>query len=539
MTPVFGKNVVYDAPPKIRRQQMQFLSNGLKSTSLRRHVGSVVEECEKFFAQERFHPAGGSGTMDLREVLSELIIVTSSRALMGKLVREQLHNQVASLYHDLDAGITPLSFFAPNLPCPGHWKRNKARKAMTELFSRVIDKRREEMKAREEEAKKNGEDLEEGEDDDILGRLIKAKYKDGSDCTHDQICGLLIALLFAGQHTSSITATWATLLLLQQEKDHKASHGKSKGSKNGASVLDRIMQEQSTVPNLDYDGLSELQLLHCTVKETLRHYPPLILLMRKVMKDIEVTTPMPAAQGGQGEAKAPAKFTVPKGDIVLTAPAFGRFDSECFEENLKFDPDRYINPDDDTLKKELPFSFVGFGGGMHACMGQQFAYMQLKAVLSVLLNTFDLEMVAKELPEPDYEAMVVGPKGGCEVRFKRKGAAVTGTKVTKASQAEAKAKASNRTEKELAATVAPAGANTKYFTKAEVAKHNTRSDAWTIVQGRVYDITEFVSGEPMEHPGGEIILESLGCDSTDGFLGEQHPPTVRDVLEEYYIGDLK
>merc|ERR1719162_2202468 len=105
--------------------------------------------------------------MDLREVLSELIIVTSSRALMGKLVREQLHSQVASLYHDLDAGITPLSFFAPNLPCPGHWKRDKARKAMTELFSRVIDKRRAEMKASEEEAKKNGVDIEEGEDDDI------------------------------------------------------------------------------------------------------------------------------------------------------------------------------------------------------------------------------------------------------------------------------------------------------------------------------------------------------------------------------------
>ena len=38
------------------------------------------------------------------------------------------------------------------------------------------------------------------------------KYKDGSVNTDDQIVGLLIALLFAGQHTSSITSTWTTLL---------------------------------------------------------------------------------------------------------------------------------------------------------------------------------------------------------------------------------------------------------------------------------------------------------------------------------------
>lgn len=95
MTPVFGKGVVYDAPPKIRRQQMQFLSNGLRKASLERHIGHIIIECRKFFDQEQFHPGGeGWGTMDLREVLSELIIVTSSRALMGNEVRETLHNQV-------------------------------------------------------------------------------------------------------------------------------------------------------------------------------------------------------------------------------------------------------------------------------------------------------------------------------------------------------------------------------------------------------------------------------------------------------------
>jgi sterol 14-demethylase len=36
---------------------------------------------------------------------------------------------------------------------------------------------------------------------------------DGKGNTDDQIVGLLIALLFAGQHTSSITSTWTALFL--------------------------------------------------------------------------------------------------------------------------------------------------------------------------------------------------------------------------------------------------------------------------------------------------------------------------------------
>ena len=38
------------------------------------------------------------------------------------------------------------------------------------------------------------------------------KYKDGSMNTDDQIVGLLIALLFAGQHSSTTAATWTTIL---------------------------------------------------------------------------------------------------------------------------------------------------------------------------------------------------------------------------------------------------------------------------------------------------------------------------------------
>lgn len=71
------------------------------------------------------------------------------------------------------------------------------------------------------------------------------------------------------------------------------------------------------------------------------------------------------------------------------------------------------------VQKGGAFSYIGFGGGRHGCMGETFAYMQIKTIWSILLRNFELETVSP-FPEPDLESMVVGPKGECRVRYKRR-----------------------------------------------------------------------------------------------------------------------
>jgi len=69
---------------------------------------------------------------------------------------------------------------------------------MVKLFSKVIAERR-----------AKGE-----EHDDVLQVFMESQYRDGSTVNDEQITGLMIALLFAGQHTSSITSSWTGLHLL-------------------------------------------------------------------------------------------------------------------------------------------------------------------------------------------------------------------------------------------------------------------------------------------------------------------------------------
>jgi len=115
-------------------------------------------ECREYFKQWK-----DSDRVDIGEVFSELIILTASRTLMGKEIRENLFKQVASLYHMLDKGLTPISFFYPSFPIPAHWRRDKARLEMARLFGTIIDARRADPDRRE---------------DDMLQILLEATYSE-------------------------------------------------------------------------------------------------------------------------------------------------------------------------------------------------------------------------------------------------------------------------------------------------------------------------------------------------------------------------
>ena len=77
----------------------------------------------------------------------------------------------------------------------------------------------------------------------------------------------------------------------------------------------------------------------------------------------------------------------------------------------------------------------------------------------------------------------------------------------------------------------------KTYTLADIASHNSPSDCWTTIDGKVYNITSFIPN----HPGGSIIIRVCGRDGTALFnnVPIHENQNARAILNQYYIGDLK
>ena len=81
----------------------------------------------------------------------------------------------------------------------------------------------------------------------------------------------------------------------------------------------------------------------------------------------------------------------------------------------------------------------------------------------------------------------------------------------------------------------------KEITISEVAKHNSKSDCWMIIDGKVYDITNYFG----QHPGrDETMMPYCGKDGTDGYetkdkpRSQDHSYAADQLLIEYFVGNL-
>ncbi|KAF4739038.1 Delta 8 Fatty Acid Desaturase, partial [Perkinsus olseni] len=75
------------------------------------------------------------------------------------------------------------------------------------------------------------------------------------------------------------------------------------------------------------------------------------------------------------------------------------------------------------------------------------------------------------------------------------------------------------------------------YTWEEVARHASRESCWIVVDGFVYDLTNWLD----RHPGG--ILPILNCagdvDATDVFIANHPPKVVKRILPAFKIGRLQ
>ena len=88
-----------------------------------------------------------------------------------------------------------------------------------------------------------------------------------------------------------------------------------------------------------------------------------------------------------------------------------------FKDPHVYDPSRF-GPEREEDKVGGKFSYTPFSAGRHACLGKDFAYMQIEVIWSHLLRNFELKLVSP-FPETDWGKVVPETKGKVMVTYKR------------------------------------------------------------------------------------------------------------------------
>ncbi|KAF2744087.1 lanosterol 14-alpha-demethylase [Sporormia fimetaria CBS 119925] len=395
-TPVFGKDVVYDCPNSKLMEQKKFVKFGLTNEALRSYVKLITAEVENFLKTHKTFK-GNKGTFNVPKVMAELTIYTASRSLQGEEVRNMFDSRFAELFHDLDMGFSPVNFMLSWAPLPHNRARDNAREAMIKLYSSIVEKRR------SGEVKKDSQDM--------IWHLMDCKYKDGTPVPNHEIAGIMIALLMAGQHSSSSTIAWILLRLATKPQ-----------------LIEELLEEQRRVlgtdlPPVTYDDLQKLPLHAQTVKETLRLHAPIHSIMRKVKQPMIV----------EG-----TNYVIPASHTLMSSPGVSAQMSEHFINPSVWDPHRWDEGNYDfegkdaneeqidygwgVVSKGTNSPYLPFGAGRHRCIGEQFAYTQLQTILVAFVREFKLRNVGggSEIIGTDYTSLFSRPLAPAIVEWERR-----------------------------------------------------------------------------------------------------------------------
>ncbi|KAG5670296.1 hypothetical protein PVAND_000572 [Polypedilum vanderplanki] len=191
--------------------------------------------------------------------------------------------------------------------------------------------------------------------------------------------------MFEAHDTTSSAIAFTLLNLAKHQEIQKKVYNEC------FEIFGNDLSQQPTMQDLN-----KMNYLDKVIKENLRLYPSVPNFGRK-FNDDEVI----------------GDYIFPKNVAIRISPySMGR-DPKLFPDPLKFDPSRF------EIEKNIKlFSFVPFSAGPRNCIGQKYAMLELKSVLSKIVRNFEV-CVRKENENPIYASeLVLRPMNGIYLYFK-------------------------------------------------------------------------------------------------------------------------
>lgn len=220
----------------------------------------------------------------------------------------------------------------------------------------------------------------------FLDLLLKEHFKNKNEFTIEDIREEVDTFMFAGHDTTAMALSFVLFLIGHHPEVQRKLH----------KELDDVLGTDDPEGDISLDQLRDLKYLECVIKESLRVYPSVPIVGRKITKEYQLN----------GK-------TVPRGSNVYCFIYALHRDPKYFPEPERFDPDRFL-PEKSIGRH--PFAFLPFSAGTRNCIGQRFALQEEKILLSWILRKYSLESL---MPRDDiklYTELVLRSKNGLPVK---------------------------------------------------------------------------------------------------------------------------
>ncbi len=214
-----------------------------------------------------------------------------------------------------------------------------------------------------------------GDQSDLLSVLIQARDEEnGFQLSEDELLGHAGVLFLAGHETSANALTW-TFFLLSQHPQVMADL---------LDELDAVIQGQP--PSLEQ--LQNLTLLELVIKESMRLLPPVTCNGRVTAKPTKLSG-----------------YYLPEGTEIFLSIYQTHHMPELYPDPESFKPSRWetITPNN--------YEYNPFSAGPRICIGASFAMMEIKIILSMLLQRYRFQFVPQH-PIDRSGIFVLSPKYG-------------------------------------------------------------------------------------------------------------------------------
>ncbi|KAL6446830.1 hypothetical protein ACFW04_001335 [Cataglyphis niger] len=109
------------------------------------------------------------------------------------------------------------------------------------------------------------------------------------------------------------------------------------------------------------------------IKETLRLFPSVPIITRKLAENVKM-----------------GNYTFPKDTTIVLGISLTHRNPEVWSDPKKFDPDRFLP---DNSKHRNPYAYIPFSAGPRNCIGQKFALLEEKAILTAILRKWRVKSV--------------------------------------------------------------------------------------------------------------------------------------------------